>query len=175
MNTIDNIAKILYSAQIPYHYDQQQGFLGLMFTLKNGEQIPFSVQIREGGKWLDVSALNFLCVKESVFKGVVFQSLLTIQWDTSIVRYFYNPHTGNIGASVDIPLIDITLTYNNFLHYLTILLNSLDETIPRLRTILATGNDPGRKSQLEQVIQEMPEDTLEQIAKLIELRQQQKK
>lgn len=173
MNTIERITHILYTAKIPYQFDQQNSRIGLFLTLKTGEEIPFTIDTREGGSWLDICAPNLLQVKDSVFKGVVFQTLLTIAWETPIIRYFHNPNNASISASIDLPLLDMTITDCTLISCLTLMANSLVEAIPRLRHVLATGTDPGRKSYLEQLVEQMPSDSLTEMAKLIQLRQQQ--
>jgi hypothetical protein len=167
------IAQTLEKHKIPCEYDEPNRRFLLAAKLKNAGWIPISIQLRDDSTWLDICAPNLLQVGEQVYKGVFFQTILTHAWETSMVRFFHNPNNGSISASIDLPLVDMTLTEKVLMYCFTVLLDSLDELMPRLRCVLSTGRDPGRKTYLEQLVDKMPSESLEQLAQLIAMRQQQ--
>jgi hypothetical protein len=172
MKTIQAICQIFNVQQIPYHYYQQTQQVGLVINLKNSSQVPFMIQERDQGTWLDISVPKLIQVQDSVFKGVIFQTLLTHSYETAMVRYFYNPNDGYISASLDLPLLEMNLSERSLMYCLTLLVDSLNDIMPRLRCVISTGRDPGRKSSLEQLVEQMSPESLDQIAQLIALRQQ---
>lgn len=171
-STIETVCQVFDSQKIPYHYDRQAGRVGLVINLKSTGEIPLIIQVRDQEAWLDICVSKLLQVKDSVYKGVIFQTLLTSTWETAMVRYFHNSNDGSISASIDLPLLDMNLSERSLMYCLTLLIDSLNDVMPRLQCILATGRDPGHKSQLEQLLDQMPAESLERLAQLIALRQQ---
>lgn len=172
MKTVQAICQIFSAKGIPYRYYEQTQEVGLVITLKDSSQFPVFIQERNQGAWLDICVPKLLQVQDSVFKGVIFQTLLTHTYETAMVRYYYNPKDGSINASVDLPLLDMNLSERSLMFCLNLLVESLNDIMPRLRSVLATGCDPGRKSEIEQFIEQMSPEALAQMAQLIAMRQQ---
>ncbi len=167
------IIDVLKKHQVPFQQDDHNGVIFTAFEIPELGIIHLNIQVKEQGAWLDICTSKLLKVDESVYKGILFQTVLIHAWETPMVRFFYNPQTGYLSASIDVLLADMVLTEKALIDGINFLIRTLTKVMPRLKSVLATGEDPGRKSPLEQAIEQMPPKTLEQIAQLIAQRQQQ--
>ena len=123
------------------------------------------------GKNLDPSQL--FEIKGQIFKGVFLQTLLTLQYEQPLIKFWYIPQQELVSATVELSLIDTPLTETNLMTCVNNLIFYVDETIPRLQKVLATGNDPGNTSVLEKVIAQMSPEAILEIEKLIAQRKKQ--
>lgn len=168
------ITQYLYDNKIPYQEDSNTGTLLLSFGTKDGI-FPMDISSHEQGRWIDIYVSKLLKVNESPYKGVIFQTLFVFQNENPLIRFMYNPKSGYINASIDITLVDMTITEKALLASIDLMVYAINRIMPRLKSILATGEDPGEKSFLASVIDYIPEETLEEIAQLINQRKGQKK
>ena len=125
------------------------------------------LKLSENGEFLQFQSPNLLPVKDSVFKGVVFQTLLALNYQYKLVRFEYDPSDGEVRASIELPLEDGGLTDQQFDRCMSCLITVVDrEAMPRLKQVLATGNDPGQKGRGKMLAERM---TPEQISLLREV------
>ena len=151
---------------------------------KNIEYLPVVIELLEERNFLYIYSPQLLNIKDSVFKGVAFQTMLALSYEMKMLRFEYDPNDGEVRASIELPIEDGNLTLKQFQCCLMGLVYMIDElAMPRLKAVLATGEDPGAKGQVEEVAQlladsnsEMLEILEQAIAKLAEgiaLRKQQ--
>ena len=123
---------------------------------QNVDHIGIAMQLSEDGEFLQFQALDLLPVKDSVFKGVIFQTLLTLNYQTKLVKFEYDPIDGEVRAAIDLPLEDGGLTSQQFERCLTYLITVVDRlAMPRLKEVLATGNDPGQRGRGKMLAESM--------------------
>jgi hypothetical protein len=115
-----------------------------------------------------------LCqIEDCVYKGMVLQTMAIVACQYPCLKMFYDPKQRAVGASIEIPLLDMELSQKTFWFCLNQLINWLDEFVPRLQSVMATGIDPGKKSAWEQLLDRMPAESIEELAQLIAQRQKQ--
>ena len=113
---------------------------------KNIPQISIALQLSEDGECLQFQALNLLSIKDSVFKGVAFQTLLSLNYQIKLLNFEYDPIDGEVRGVIEFPLEDGGLSDQQFDRCLDCLVLMVDRVaMPRLKEVLATGNDPGMK------------------------------
>ncbi|MCT7959638.1 hypothetical protein NG799_12395 [Laspinema sp. D1] len=162
-----------------WNYDLQEANSQIItgYKAENVEQFLMVIQLQEEGEYLSVFVPELLQVKDHVYKGVVFQTMLAIAWSVKFLRWEYDPRDGEIRASIGFALEDAALTERQFNRVLNALIHLVDEVaMPRLQAVLATGNDPG-DPEMEQDIaaalaQLLPEGSLEALQPAIASRLQ---
>ncbi|WP_250124999.1 YbjN domain-containing protein [Chroococcidiopsis sp. CCMEE 29] len=140
---------------------------------QNGEDLWIVLQLLEGGKFLQFCAPQILHVKDHVYKGVLFQTMLAISWEVKMLRFEYDPTDGEVRASIELPLEDAELTYQQFDRCLSNLSNLVEHVaMPRLKAVLATGQDPGQTLLAESWLDTLPEELLNLLEQAMAARQQ---
>jgi hypothetical protein len=170
--TIQSIAHFLHQQGIHCEVDQVNSRIYLVINKKNLGRQYLAIQVSGQGNLVEFCVPNLFQLKDQVFKGVFMQTLLTIQRDVPLLKFLYVPTDESVAASIEIPLLDSPLTEANLLYCLEQLIVGLDEAMPRLQQVLATGKDPGQKSELEKWIEQMPQESFKQLAQLLQERQQ---
>jgi hypothetical protein len=145
--TLDTIATYLDRRGWRYRLEADQSRIITGVTGENIESLTIFIRLREDGEYLDLCIPNLLSVKDHVYKGVLFQTLLHLSWELKLLRWEYDPSDGEVRASVLIALEDNSLTERQFNRLLESLIDLVDrQSMPRIQSVLATGNDPGRQS-----------------------------
>jgi len=163
------VKEYLQRLEIPYQMQQKPKRFTFLVRGENFNGLPIEIALTEKGKYICFSIPQLVPVKDHVYKGVVFQTLLTIALEQDMIRWGYNPGNGYICASVEMVLEDSTLTFKQFKRCLRTLLEIIDqEAIPRLRQVLATGSDPGIQKPTQLLLEELPPEFLAQIQKMSE-------
>lgn len=139
---------------------------------------PFAIgiQLRDNGKYIEFIVPQLLHVKDHVFKGPLFQTMLAIAWEIKMIRWQYDPSDGEVRATIEFLLEDALLTEQQFNRILDALINILDEyAMPRLLSVLHTGNDPGAKPVGEMILDALeailPDGSLELLVQALNSRQ----
>ena len=98
--------------------------------------------LKENGEYVQFLAPALCHLKDHVFKGVAYQTLLHISYTEPLLRFAIDSHNGEVCASIELPLEDAILTQRQFERCLDELIHLIDmETMPRLSNVLATGDD----------------------------------
>ncbi len=157
--TLTQIAQYLDHRGWKYHRDDANDRIVTGVQADHVDQFVIVIQLQESGEYLSLAAPQLLMVKDHVYKGVLFQTLLAIAWDVKLLRWEYDPSDGEIRASIGFALEDADLTERQFNRVLTALIQLVDTTaMPRIQQVLATGTDPGARGieeQLASALQEM--------------------
>lgn len=176
--TIQQIAQFLDQRNWKYHLDEEKNRIVTAVVAENVENFLLLFDLTENGEYLQIVAPQLLAgVKNHVYKGVLFQTLLALGWETKMVRWEYNLLNGEVRAAVEIPIEDGVLTQQQFDRILYSLIHVVDEiAMPRLLAVLQTGEDPGEKQLGERLllaVQEMlPDGSLSLLEKALHDRKQ---
>lgn len=147
------IAETFQKLNIGFELDKAQSRLYLLAKGKNlNPQQYCIVNVRAKGELVEIILPRLFQIQGQVFKGVFLQTLLTIQDETPLIKFWYVPKEESVYASIELPLVDTSLTEANLIVSINKLITSVDEIIPRLQQVLVTGNDPGKVSELYKLI-----------------------
>jgi hypothetical protein len=119
------------------------------------------ISIKENGEYFEMLAPCIVAnVLESPYKEAIFQTILSISWETKFVQWEYDVSDGEIRAIIEFPLEDSTLTQRQFSRCFHGMMQVLDNAVPRLEHVMTTGHDPGDPELDEllllQIQQQMP-------------------
>lgn len=143
--TLRAIANILDRWDIGYHVDPTETYLRLETKSQNIEDRPVYLRATQNGQVLNINAPGIFKLNEKVFKAVFLEKLLELQDSIYLINFHLNTYQNGeewVGASIDMPLFDRKVTYQNLFSCMVHLSNHLKEIIPRLQHILATGCEP---------------------------------
>jgi hypothetical protein len=154
--TLTQIAQYLDQREWRYHLDPEESRIITGVKADHVEEFIIIISLKENGEYLEIVAPQLLKVKDHVYKGVLFQTLLAISWQVKMLRWEYDPLDGEIRASIAFPLEDAPLTQKQFNRVLSGLIDIVDRvSMPRLKAVLATGEDPGEKELGEALLEVM--------------------
>lgn len=172
--TYETIAQYLDRRDWSYELDSANEHIITGVQAENVERFLIVIKLNEGGKFLQVYAPQLLQVKNQVYQGVLFKMMAVLSWEYKLLRLQYDPTDGEVQASMELPLIDAELTEQQFNFCLDTLIQIVDqEAMPRMLTILATGEDPGQKRLVERFLNGAPEDFLNSLEQVLAERRQQ--
>lgn len=173
--TLPSIAQFLNQLGWNYSVDTANSRIITGVQAQNVEEFSIVFQLSEEGEFLQIYAPNLLQIYDCVFKGLVFQTILVISREINLLRFEYDPIEGAIHVSIDLPLEETELTERQFNRCLSSLIQLVDEVVmPRLKAVLATGEDPGFQYLAERLLEEMPDGLLNLMEQAIAVRQQQR-
>ncbi|MBD2181065.1 hypothetical protein H6S82_12540 [Planktothrix sp. FACHB-1355] len=157
--TLPQIAHYLDERGWKYKLDEENNCIITGVKAKNVENFWLVINLMENGEYFQMVAPQLLTgVKDHVYKGVLFQTLLALSWETKMVRWEYNQLDGEVRASIEFPLEDGGLTQRQFDRCLNMLIQLVDElAMPRLKTVLETGEDPNQKELGERLLLSLQE------------------
>ncbi|MCG5057005.1 MAG: hypothetical protein KA714_03075 [Limnoraphis sp. WC205] len=135
-----------------YHLDTEGDRIITGVESEQVENFTIVIQLQEDGEYLAFIAPQLLYLKDHVYKGVAFQTMLAIAWEVQLLRWEYDPSDGEVRTSTGIALEDATLTEKQFNRLLSGLIQLTNDGVERLKGVLATGNDPGGKTITAQMI-----------------------
>lgn len=168
ITTLADIAQHLDSLEWIYEVDETKSHIVTGVKAENIEQFVIVIQLLHDGELVRIYTPRLLNIKDHVFKGVIFQAMLSLMWEYSLVRFEYDPRDGDICGSIDLLLQDTSLSQKQLDSALRVLIEALDDyAMPRIKAILATGIDPGRKQLVEKILQQMPEDMVDLLAETL--------
>lgn len=175
--TIAQIARYLDERKWTYEVDSEHDRIITGVRAENVERFLLAIALKEDGEYFSLAAPQLLNVREHIYKGVLFQTLLAMSWEMKMVRWEYNPMDGEIRAAIELPLEDNTLTQRQFERCLDGLIYLVDSVaMPRLLAVLETGADPGEAELGERLLlalQEMwPSGALTHLEKALAARKQ---
>ncbi|MEM9510957.1 MAG: YbjN domain-containing protein [Cyanobacteria bacterium P01_E01_bin.35] len=166
--TLKEIAQHLDKRNWKYKVDEAKSRLITGVKADNIENFVIIFQLLREGRSVQIYIPQLLKVKDSVYKGVLFQSILSFHWSYPTIRFEYDRLDGEIRATVDLLLEDAPLTYEQCDRALTTLIELVDtHLMPRMQAILATGIDPGRKVLATKILDQMPADMVDLLAEAI--------
>jgi len=142
--TLDFIAQCLDQRGWTYQVDRAEQQIMTGVKAQNVDHLMILLRLTENGKFLQFIMPQILNLKDHVYKGIAFQTMLHISYGVKMLRFEYDPSDGEVRASIELPLEDATLTTAVFSRCLEGLIQLVDlQAMPRLQAVLATGEDPG--------------------------------
>lgn len=176
-NQIKKIISYLDKLNWSYALQAKESIIYTTVQAKNIEQLDMTIYLDTEVNYLTIAVQNLLQIKNSVYKGVLFQTLLDISYNSRLIRWGYNSINGEVCASVELPLESTLLTEKQFYYCLQVLIYIIDEVaIPRLQSVLETGIDPGveevGKQLLENLENNLPDSALESLYDALKERRQ---
>lgn len=173
--TLHQIAEFLDNRDWKYDFQPENSRVITGVKADNVDPFPIAIALKEEGEYLEFAAPNLLHIKNHVYKGVLFQTLLAISWETKMIRWEYDPLDGEIRASIGFPLEDAPLTEQQFNRALSALIHIVDSlAMPRIQAVLETGIDPQEKQLGERLLltleEVLPEGSLTLLEKAIAAR-----
>lgn len=157
--TIRQIARYLDWHRWTYELDEDNSRIFTGLKTENVENLRLAIALEEDGEYFQLAAPQLLTgIKDYIYKNVLFQTLLTLSWETKTVRWKYDPIAGEVSAMIEFPLEDSVLTPRQFDRCLGNLIELVDGVaIPRLLTVVETGIDPGEKQLGEKLLLSLQE------------------
>lgn len=156
--TLASVAEFLDNRGWRYHLNEAQNQIIIGVESQQIDRFLIVIQVQENGEYLALFAPQLLFLKDHIYKGVAFQTMLAIAWEKKLLRWEYDPSDGEVRSSVGLALEDAPLSEKQFNRLLSGLIQLTEEGIERLKTVLATGNDPGRQpiaAQIAAALQDM--------------------
>ncbi|MGL5061518.1 MAG: hypothetical protein ACRC62_16205 [Microcoleus sp.] len=171
--TLPFIAHCLEQRGWKYKFDADNSRIITGVKAENVENFIIFIQLSEDGEFVQFIAPQLLAVKDSVYKGILFQTMLAISWQVKMLRFEYDPTDGEIRASIELPIEDSQLTERLFDRCLSGLIQLVDlKAMPRLKAVLAAGIDPGPQDAAAQLLDGISDELLNFLGEAIARRQQ---
>lgn len=127
---------------------------------ENLESFPIVIQLDEDGEFFKLFAPKILSgISNHPYKESILQTMLCISWETKMLQWEYDPTDGEIRAIIEFPLEDSQLTERQFNRCLSGLIQIVDDiAMPRLKTVMETGTDPGDEDIGERLLLTLQEE-----------------
>jgi hypothetical protein len=158
--TLKQIAQYLERAGWNYQLDEKENRILTGVYAENLENFLIVVQLEEDGEFFEMFAPRVMSgIKDHPHKAAILQTMLSISWETKMLQWEYDPDDGEIRAIIEFPLEDSTLTEKQFNRCLYGLVQLVDEiALPRLKSVLKTGEDPGDLETGERLLLTLQEE-----------------
>ena len=158
-----------------WHYcrDTEKSRILTGAVTQHANNLPIVIHLSEDQEFLHLYTPELFHVKDHVYKGVLFQTLLSICWESKMLRYEYDPTDGEIRASIELPLEDAILTERQFNRCLSALIQLVDDkSMSRLQSVLARGEDPGQQTLAERLLDQFSKSEFTLLQEIVQLGQQ---
>jgi hypothetical protein len=158
--TLPQIAGYLDNIGWKYRIDEENNRILTGVYAENKEEFLIVIQLDEDGEFFELFAPRVLSdIKNHPHKAAILQTMLCISWETKMLQWEYDPADGEIRAIIEFPLEDSTLTERQFNRCLYSLIELVDEiALPRLTTVMETGEDPGDLAEGERLLLKLQEE-----------------
>jgi hypothetical protein len=151
--TLTQITQFLDHREWKYDLQPENERIITGVMAENVDPFLIIISLKENGEYLEIATPQLLQIRDHIYKGVLFQTLLAISWSCKLLRWEYDPMDGEVRASIVFPLEDATLTEQQFNRCLSALIHIVDQTaMPRIKAVLETGMDPGEKELGERLL-----------------------
>jgi hypothetical protein len=159
--TLEQISIYLDNIGWKYRVDNEQNRILTGVYAENMDEFLIVIQLEEDGEFFELFAPRVLSgVNSHPHKFAILQTMLCIAWETKMLQWEYDPSDGEIRAIIEFPLEDSTLTERQFNRCLYSLIELVDEiALPRLKTVMDTGQDPGDIAEGERLLLRLQEES----------------
>jgi hypothetical protein len=143
--TLEEISGYLTNQQILHRLDLKNRQILAGVEAENINHFLIVIQLHENGEFFKIFAPAILSgIQEHQYKEAIFQTLLSIAWETKMMQWEYDATDGEVRAIIEFPLEDARLTERQFFRCLTGLVDMVDNiAMPRLKEVMQSGKDPG--------------------------------
>jgi hypothetical protein len=143
--TLDGLKKLLEDQQLRYFVAPDRPAVMLGVTGLCG-QYQFVISLESDGVFLQFRTISYLhCPADHPHLAQVLQLLGTLNYQTRLVKFGWDPSDGEIVAYADIWLMDASLTPGQFERMLHNYVPAIDTGSARIKETMATGKDPGEE------------------------------
>ena len=145
--TFAQIEQYLGTRGLKFQRDDDRNAILVPFGLPEAgfERVVLVVRLQENGEFFEIIVPNVFTYPDGPNKLPLMQTLLHISWETKMLQWEYDPSDGEIRATIEFPLEDAPLTERQFFRAFDAMLQFLKVYSPRIRTVIDTGQDPGRR------------------------------
>jgi hypothetical protein len=159
--TLEQISTYLDKIGWKYRVDKGQNRILTGVYAENMDEFLIVIQLEEDGEFFELFAPRVLSgVNGHPHKSAILQTMLCIAWETKMLQWEYDPSDGEIRAIIEFPLEDAILTERQFNRCLYSLIELVDEiALPRLKTVMETGQDPGDIAEGERLLLRLQEES----------------
>ncbi|MCD4751402.1 MAG: hypothetical protein K8R59_18700 [Thermoanaerobaculales bacterium] len=142
------IEEFLSSRNLQFQGDEARGSVVVPFGFQDAgfDRVLFILRLQENGGFFEIIVPNLFKYPEGPNKLPLMQTLLNISWETKMLQWEYDPSDGEIRATIEFPLEDAVMTSRQFFRAFDGMIQFIQVYGPRVRTVIETGKDPGRKS-----------------------------
>jgi hypothetical protein len=147
--SFQQIEGFLDSRGLKYQGDQEKQIILVPFGFPEigFDRVTVVIRLQEDGEFFEIIVPGLFHYKEGPHKLPLMQTLLNMSWETKMLQWEYDPSDGEIRATIEFPLEDAVMTERQFFRAFDAMLQFIRVFGPRLREVLETGNDPGRKRE----------------------------
>jgi hypothetical protein len=145
--TTTQIAGFLEKRGLKFVREDDKNRVLVPFNLEGNEKLLVVVALEENGEFLKLFSANLCKYSDGPYKLLLMQTLLMISWETKMLQWEYDPSDGEIRAMIEFPLEDAVLTERQFLRAFDALVQLVVTYFPRVKSVIATGKDPGRQGK----------------------------
>lgn len=158
--SLQQIADYLDNRAWQYEVDPEHHRIITGVQAENLESFPIVIQLDEDGEFFKLFAPKVLSgISNHPYKESILQTMLCISWETKMLQWEYDPTDGEIRAIIEFPLEDSLLTERQFNRCLSGLIQIVDDiAMPRLKTVMETGTDPGDEDIGERLLLTLQEE-----------------
>lgn len=149
-STLDQIATFLTNKDLKFNREAERDMIVVPFRHEDQKPLLIVVRLEENGEFLKIFAPKLFMYPDGPHKAALMQALLLTSWETKMPQWEYDPTDGEVRAIVEFPLEDAILTERQFARAFDGLIQLISRFYPRLKQVLETGEDPGRKDRTGQ-------------------------
>jgi hypothetical protein len=103
------ITRCLDKLRFKYAVQANESIAYLSIGAKNVEQIDIIIALEDKGAYLRMGIPNLLTIGDTPLKNLIFQTILDVCYKSRLVRWGYEPMSGEIFASVELVFQTILL------------------------------------------------------------------
>jgi len=159
--TYEEIIGYLNEEKVHFRDLREEGKDYLILPFSDGEDdekpaVVF-VRLKENGEFVYFFEPQRYKYVDGEHKAKVLETLLTIQYESNMLQWEYDPKDGEIRACIELPLEDAKLTKRLFLRVLKDLVCMMDHYHDRIKHVMETGEDTGAQDQRSAAISALEE------------------
>jgi len=146
-SSLDRIEGFLRARRLDFRREDDKGWLVVPFEHQDLDPLNVVVMLEEEGRFLKVFAPKLFVYTDGPFKLALMQTMLFTSWETKMLQWEYDPIDGEVRAMIEFPIEDATLTEAQFFRAFDGLVQLVNTCYPRLKSVIASGVDPGREGK----------------------------
>jgi len=145
--SFEQIEGFLKSRNLKFQRDNKRQSILVPFGFSDVgfDQIIVVIWLQENGEFFEIFIPKLFTYPNGPHKLPLMQTLLNISWETKMLQWEYDPSDGEIRPTIEFPLEDSLMTSRQFFRAFDGMLQFVQVFGPRIRTVIETGKDPGRK------------------------------
>jgi hypothetical protein len=156
-----------------WNYIVDRANLRIITTVRSDVINPLQIviELKEQGRFCRIYVPRLLHFYRHPYRELVLSTLLSLSWETKMLRWEYDTLGGEVRAGIELPLEDAELESGQFYRCMSGLVQLIQDALPRLKSVMATGVDPVQSQRGEQVLlmlqEKMPTGFLNELEQAI--------